>query len=191
MENTILIQDKFNKESKVDMRLWIGIAIAVFFLSLLDPLDIIADDIASLIVSAIFFSALFVLIGVVLKKFDAMWRCCEIFVTESNVYGVSKSNVAFNLPYSSIAAVSMISNDGITLNCTSKKYKLKYLSNNKALYDVINKYVMKKYQSSDTNRSVGSSVDTASDLKKYKDLLDSGAITQEEFDAKKKQLLNL
>ena len=31
----------------------------------------------------------------------------------------------------------------------------------------------------------------ADELKKYKDLLDNGAITQEEFDEKKKQLLNL
>ena len=31
----------------------------------------------------------------------------------------------------------------------------------------------------------------ADELKKYKDLLDNGVITQEEFDAKKKQLLNL
>lgn len=31
----------------------------------------------------------------------------------------------------------------------------------------------------------------ADDLKKYKELLDSGAITQEEYDAKKKQLLGL
>lgn len=32
---------------------------------------------------------------------------------------------------------------------------------------------------------------SADELKKYKDLLDSGAITQEEFDAKKKELLGL
>ena len=31
----------------------------------------------------------------------------------------------------------------------------------------------------------------ADELKKYKELLDSGAISQEEFDAKKNQLLNL
>ena len=31
----------------------------------------------------------------------------------------------------------------------------------------------------------------ADEIKKYKDLLDSGVITQEEFDAKKKQLLGL
>ena len=31
----------------------------------------------------------------------------------------------------------------------------------------------------------------ADELKKFKDLLDSGAITQEEYNVKKKQLLNL
>ena len=36
-----------------------------------------------------------------------------------------------------------------------------------------------------------SQLDAADELKKYKDLLDSGVITQEEFDAKKKQLLGL
>jgi predicted Zn-dependent peptidase len=33
--------------------------------------------------------------------------------------------------------------------------------------------------------------DEADQIKKYKELLDSGVITQEEFDAKKKQLLGL
>ena len=34
-------------------------------------------------------------------------------------------------------------------------------------------------------------IGSADELKKYKDLLDCGVITQEEFDAKKKQLLGL
>jgi len=36
-----------------------------------------------------------------------------------------------------------------------------------------------------------SGLDAVEEMKKYKDLLDSGAISQEEFDAKKKQLLGL
>lgn len=36
-----------------------------------------------------------------------------------------------------------------------------------------------------------SDLDAVEEMKKYKDLLDSGAISQEEFDAKKKQLLGL
>lgn len=38
---------------------------------------------------------------------------------------------------------------------------------------------------------VPNTVSTADELKKYKELLDMGVITQEEFDAKKKQLLGL
>ena len=36
-----------------------------------------------------------------------------------------------------------------------------------------------------------SQISLADEIKKFKDLLDMGAITQEEFDAKKKQLLGL
>ena len=41
------------------------------------------------------------------------------------------------------------------------------------------------------NNSSNNSLSPADEIKKYKELLDSGAITQEEFDAKKKQLLGL
>ncbi len=41
------------------------------------------------------------------------------------------------------------------------------------------------------NESAPSDKSSADELKKYKELLDMGAITQEEFDEKKKQLLNL
>lgn len=41
------------------------------------------------------------------------------------------------------------------------------------------------------SESTTNSVSTADELKKFKDLLDNGVITQEEFDAKKKELLGL
>ena len=41
------------------------------------------------------------------------------------------------------------------------------------------------------NNSATQPLDTADQLKKFKELLDNGIITQEEFDAKKKQLLGL
>jgi uncharacterized membrane protein len=40
-------------------------------------------------------------------------------------------------------------------------------------------------------RKMGFDASTVDELKKYKELLDTGAITQEEFDTKKKQLLGL
>ncbi len=48
-----------------------------------------------------------------------------------------------------------------------------------------------KRSNNETVVSVTESVSVADELKKFKDLLDSGIITQEEFDAKKKQLLGL
>ena len=42
-----------------------------------------------------------------------------------------------------------------------------------------------------TSNVTTSSMSNADELKKFKELLDMGAITQEEFDAKKKQLLGL
>lgn len=43
----------------------------------------------------------------------------------------------------------------------------------------------------DTNTTVVNALSPAEELKKFKELLDMGIITQEEFDAKKKQLLGL
>lgn len=55
-----------------------------------------------------------------------------------------------------------------------------------SFFDKEGNVVTKKETSQVTN-----SISSSDEIKKYKDLLDSGAITQEEFDAKKKQLLNL
>lgn len=42
-----------------------------------------------------------------------------------------------------------------------------------------------------TQVTINNNSTSADELKKYKDLLDDGAITQEEFEAKKKELLGL
>ena len=61
--------------------------------------------------------------------------------------------------------------------------------------DAVAEYVKKKVEENKKQKTVASVVQTtlspADELKKYKDLLDNGIITQEEFDAKKKQLLGL
>ena len=61
--------------------------------------------------------------------------------------------------------------------------------------DLINQMIYDKSQNSESSESESSASDNmaqaAEALKSLKELLDSGIITQEEFDAKKKQLLNL
>lgn len=64
---------------------------------------------------------------------------------------------------------------------------------NKFLPDMIkiNEYIQAKINNSSTNNSISAPVSNVDELKKYKQLLDDGIITQADYDAKKKQLLGL
>ena len=55
----------------------------------------------------------------------------------------------------------------------------------------IKDFLEKKISERATGATIVQQVSSADELKKFKELLDSGIITQEEFDAKKKQLLGL
>lgn len=59
------------------------------------------------------------------------------------------------------------------------------------LQDAMNKIVLAGDRSVSHQGEAAAKEDTADEIKKFKELLDCGAITQEEFDAKKKQLLGL
>ena len=59
-----------------------------------------------------------------------------------------------------------------------------------ALYDTLTQ-MLAAQQQSETATSAAPQISSADELMKFKALLDSGVITQEEFDAKKKQLLGL
>lgn len=51
--------------------------------------------------------------------------------------------------------------------------------------------VFENYKTDSNEKESGQAFSTADEIKKFKDLLDGDIITQEEFDAKKKQLLRL
>ena len=57
-----------------------------------------------------------------------------------------------------------------------------------AIHDIVDK---KTSSSATATTTIIQPISTADEIKKFKDLLDAGIITQEEFDAKKKQLLGL
>ena len=69
---------------------------------------------------------------------------------------------------------------------TGVKFKISNLTNAENIKSVI---IEKK--KSVQSKSEGLNISNADELKKYKDLLDNGVISQEEFDAKKKQILGL
>ena len=62
---------------------------------------------------------------------------------------------------------------------------------NAAISEKIKNYLEDKIINKQTNQTIVQSLSSADELKKFKELLDAGIITQEEFDQKKKQLLGL
>ena len=116
----------------------------------------------------------------------------ELTVTDKRVYGKAMFGKRVDLPVDLISAVGTSFLNGISVSTSSGSIKFLGVKNRDEIHKEISKLLLirqeKKASSSNFPEAHQSSAD---ELKKYKDLLESGAITQEEFDAKKKQLLGL
>ena len=117
----------------------------------------------------------------------------EIVVTDKRVYGKTMFGKRVDLPLDSISSVGLSSLHGISVGTSSGRISFVLIMNNRDIHNSINDLLInrQKKNSEPTSPSVASSTSNADELKKFKELLDSGIITQEEFDAKKKQLLGL
>ena len=80
---------------------------------------------------------------------------------------------------------------GISIDCRNET--IIFFTNKKKIVEVYNKINSAVDNIKNTNNTVtvNTELSNADELKKYKELFDSGVITQEEFDAKKNQLLGL
>ena len=141
-----------------------------------------------LIIGGVFFIAAIVL----LLYFKAL-AGCELTVTEHIVKGTSIGGKEVSLPLNQISAYTTIQrNSTITVATSSGLTKFALIANYKEIGDVLSKLISKRNENSTKTEvkpeASGSNMDDLVNLKK---LLDQGIITQEEFDAKKKQLLGL
>ena len=120
-------------------------------------------------------------------------RSYELTVTDKRVYGKIQFGKRVDLPVDSVSATATIQLlKGVSVSTSSGKISFLAIKNANEVYSIINNLLIERQQNKEkvvARTEVKS--DEAEQLKKYKDLLDSGVITQEEFDAKKKQLLNL
>ena len=131
-----------------------------------------------------------VVIGLVIKF---SWRKCELTVTTKKVYGTAAFNERVDLPLDSIPAVKTSIFSGIAVTTASGAIKFALLENRDQIHNVISKLLIERQNKSisPTTNKQENPQSNADELKKFKELLDMGVITQEEFDAKKKQLLGL
>ena len=118
----------------------------------------------------------------------------ELTVTDKRIYGKVAFGKRVDLPVDSVSATSLTRLfRGISISTSSGRICFRMVKNADAIYVVVNNLLLERQQGKHSNATatIIQKSDEADQIKKYKDLLDSGAISQEEFDAKKKQLLGL
>lgn len=119
----------------------------------------------------------------------------EITVTDKRVFGRTAFGKRVDLPIDSISAVGTRWPKGVAVATSSGKVAFLMIKNRDEIHKYVSDLLIERQ-----NKVATAPVATikqeipqsnAEELKKYKELLDMGVITQEEFDTKKKQLLGL
>lgn len=117
----------------------------------------------------------------------------ELVVTDKRVYGKTAWGKRVDLPLDSVSAIGSFQTlKGVSISTASGQINFKLIKNSDAIYQTVSRLLLERQQGksvsmvADTSKS-----DDVEQLQKLKGLLNSGVITQEEFDAKKKQLLGL
>ena len=132
-------------------------------------------------------------VGVILLVYSVvitlMMNRCSMIVSNTRVTGKASFGRQVDLPLKQISAVGLGSFDRITVATSAGKISFWLIENISEVCGTLND-LLGAFQKETTPISAPAT-DSADQIAKYKDLLDKGAITQEEFDAKKKQLLGL
>ena len=119
---------------------------------------------------------------------------CELTITEKNVKGRALFGKEVVLPLYMISAFStqkLFATIAVATSSGITKFSL--IGNYKEIGQVISQLINERQRDTVTTKASDSAPQNSSmdELVKLKALLDQGIITQEEFDAKKKQLLEL
>ena len=135
----------------------------------------------------------FFLMGIIALIVFLAQSKCELCITENNVKGKTLFGKEVVLPLYMVSAYStrkLFSTIAVATSSGITKFAL--IGNYAEIGNVLSKKINERQENtsneSKTTASQGNSMD---DIIKLKSMLDSGIITQEEFDAKKKQLLGL
>ena len=137
-------------------------------------------------------AAVFLLVGFVAY----FWLSkIELIVSDKRVYGTAAFGKRVDLPLDSVSAIGTGWPKGIAVATSSGKISFLAIKNCGEIHKVLSNLLIERQNkvSAPIQTTIKQEVNqsNADELKKYKELLDMGVITQEEFDAKKKQLLGL
>lgn len=125
--------------------------------------------------------------------FACFEQSSSITVTDKRVFGqITRwifSTRRIDLPLDSISAVSI--GGGIRVATASGEIVFTDISNQDEVYQAINHLLIARQDARSSVVTQEPQPSIPNELKQYKELLDGGVITQEEFDEKKRRLLGL
>ena len=193
MEEKILIEGKRNSTLAIILMLpsALFVLIGIVFLS-----KLVTEEIPWPYVwytAPNFFIGLgFWIVAAILAFVFSKFSKSKIVVTNKRVYGCAAYGRRVDLPVDAISSVGIGGAFSRISVATSNGFINFYLmANSNEIHRVISDLVVNRQsQPKEVVQQVINQT-SASELKEYKELLDSGVISQEEFDAKKKQLLGL
>ena len=209
MEENVLIKSKMDEKAK---SLLFGIAWSILGIGIIPMLllFVLQDDYTgrsgwySIFKSSgdveIYYTLLIIgcvllVIGLILILYFSALAKCELTITEHIIKGSAFGGKEVSLPLNQISAYSIKKRtSSITVSTSAGIVMFSLIANYKEICDVLAKLISdSKENTSKTEIKVESKPQNSSmdDLMKLKELLDAGIISQEEFDAKKKQLLGL
>ena len=129
------------------------------------------------------------------SKRGILGRICLILFILSVIMGISVSITSGGkaLLIDTISSISSSILGGIIIGTSSGRIKFAGLGNKKEIYRCISDLLVarQKTHTAVVQPQAPAPASAADELAKYKNLLDSGVITQAEFDAKKKEVLGL
>ena len=187
-EKTIIKGEKGNVTRNRNVIFVMGIVICTLFVAI-QMMNGRSIDVLGVTLSLVVFVLPFLILG---QIYFAIVSKTELTVTNKRVYGTAAFGKRVDLPLDMINAVATSAFNGIAVTTASGAIKFLMMVNKDELHKEISKLLVDR-QSRPVSTTIKQEIpqSNADELQKYRDLLDSGTITQEEFDAKKKQLLGL
>lgn len=149
------------------------------------------DYLTAYVMLSVLIGLVFIGLGTIIHAF---YKNNSLTVTNKRAFGSCSKKRRVDLPLDSISAIGLGGFKGIAVTTPSGAIKFNLIKNRNEIYQVVSKLLVERQNRKyaiDTPTIVEKHSDNADELKKFKELLDIGVITQVEFDAKKKQLLGL
>lgn len=118
----------------------------------------------------------------------------QITVTDKRVYGIAAHKSRVDLPLDSVSAVATSAFKGLSVATSSGRITFIGIKNRDEIHKVISDLLIERQSKPKAvvqEEKPAAPSNVAEQLKQLKELVDAGILTQEEFDAKKKQLLGL